>query len=516
MNILIYNYKQPEAGGGGVGVYSTNLARALRAAGHRVITMDAGDNYSFFHRNDVRLKAWHDKFDRISVINSPMIAPFYSSWEEFGVYTTDSDLMPIPELLRLKFGEIDVFHFQNIEGLTKAFFLSLRVEFPAARLIYSAHNYSVICPQVDLWFQERQVCVDYRDGRNCTRCFPPRDSSAEMRAGRRRRTVVTFFNEHLPYLVDVKRSVMRFIRRRLTPAAAAMELDASTTERPHDMFTKINAEGPVFPFPTRDGDGKPYKDFRLANIEICAGTFNAVLAVSERTRQVLLERGISPLNVHVSYIGTAHKAIFANAIKITNMGGQLHIAYLGYMRNSKGFYLFLRALEQMPDVFARNIAITVAAKKKEDLAAYERLVRIARRFANFRYFDGFTHRSLDTVLQGVNLGIVPPIWEDNLPQVAIEMVSRGVPVLTSDRGGAQEIADHPDFKFKAGSADALLERIEAFSAGHIPLARFWERQTQIFSMEEHVEDLMQYYAPSTSLNEGTANISQTNEEATAF
>jgi hypothetical protein len=34
-----------------------------------------------------------------------------------------------------------VFHFQNIEGLTRSFFVRLREAFPEARILYSAHNY---------------------------------------------------------------------------------------------------------------------------------------------------------------------------------------------------------------------------------------------------------------------------------------------------------------------------------------------------------------------------------------
>jgi hypothetical protein len=49
---------------------------------------------------------------------------------------------------------------------------------------------------------------------------------------------------------------------------------------------------------------------------------------------------------------------------------------------------------------------------------------MAHRFRAITLHDGYTHAGLDRVLEGVQLGIVPPIWEDNLPQVAIEMVSR--------------------------------------------------------------------------------------------
>ena len=476
MNVLLYNFVQPELGGGGVGVYCVNLARSLRAAGHTVITLSSGDVYAFTTRQ-TRLRTWHDCFDRAEIVNSPMIAPSEDAWDDFGIYTQSRGLDFIAPALRARYGEIDVFHFHNVEGLTSSFLERLRQEFPVARFIYSAHNYGAVCPQVHLWFQEREVCEDYRNGLNCTRCFPPKDGSAVLRHARRRRPVVRFFNRTAPRAVKIKRAVMRWVHGG-PPEPAGVEDGLS---------------GPVFSFPTADGDGTPYRAFRQANIDLCANLFDTVLAVSERTRRVLLARGMQPGNVAVSYIGTAHKAAFDKAVKITSIGGQLHIAYLGYMRRNKGFHLFLHALELLPDDVARTIALTVAAKKSEDGAAFKRLTEIARRFAAFRYFDGFTHKTLDKVVQGVNLGIVPPIWEDNLPQVAIEMVSRGIPVLTSDRGGAQEVANNPLFVFDASSADDLQRRINAFSTGEVPIAGFWDGPIRIFSMEEHVRDLMQYY-----------------------
>ncbi len=485
MNILIYNYLQPEGGGGGVGVYSTNLAKALQAAGHKVITLSAGDVYTVIRRQP-RLKTWRNEFDRAMIVNSPMIAPSYVAWDDFGTYTTSTGLDDVPALLRKKYGAIDVFHFQNVEGLTGPFFRKVRAEFPEARLIYSVHNYGAVCAQVDLWFQEKQVCVDYRNGVDCTRCFTERETSQEYRSARRRRPAVEMVNRLAPQMVKAKRQLMARLRGR--PASGADANDAPLTAE------NTNSLDPVV-ITDKDGDGTPYFNFRHTNIEICATVFDHVLAVSERTKQVMLARGIRPGNVSVSYIGTPHKAIFDRAVRITSLDGPLHIAYLGYMRRSKGFNLLLQALALLPDAVASTITLTVAAKRIHDPSAYERLCEVARRFAAFRYFDGFTHKTLDAVLEGVNLGIVPPIWEDNLPQVAIEMVSRGIPILTSDRGGAQEIASNPDFIFQGGSAASLQQRLVAFNNREIPFAGFWNGPIRIYSMEQHVQDLLTYYVP---------------------
>ncbi len=490
MNILIYNYLQPEDGGGGVGVYGTNLAKGLKEAGHNIITLSSGDVYALTSRKPY-LRTWHDQFQRAMIINSPMIAPSAAAWNDFDTYNESRGLDKIPALLRDKYGEIDVFHFQNVEGLTSSFIRMVKNEFPEARLVASLHNYGAICAQVDLWFQERQVCIDYRDGQNCTKCFVHRDTSEQIRNNRRHRPATLILARYAPQVVEIKREVMAKLRGR----PLIVSLPVPDVVHDADAAARQSGEGieDLATLSKAGGDGRPYAAFRHSNIDLFANVFDQVLAVSERTRQVMLDRGMHPENISVSYIGTAHKKIFETATKITSINKHLHIGYIGYLKRSKGFYLLLQALELLPDDVAGRITLTVAAKRVHDEAAYKRLTELAPRFAAFRYFDGFTHKTLNEVLTGVNLGIVPPIWEDNLPQVAIEMVARGIPVLTSDRGGAQEIAKSPEFIFKGGSATSLQQHIEKFSAGTVPLSRFWDGPIQIFSMEEHIEDLMQYY-----------------------
>ena len=98
------------------------------------------------------------------------------------------------------------------------------------------------------------------------------------------------------------------------------------------------------------------------------------------------------------------------------------MAYLGYMRQDKGFFFLLESLFSIPDAMAARMSVTIAAPIRE-AAPIERLRGLAHRFRAVRVFDGYTHATLDKVLEGVNLGLVPVLWEDNLPQVAIEMAS---------------------------------------------------------------------------------------------
>lgn len=474
MRILLYNFVQPEEpGAGGVGVYLNNLARALKGHGHDVITLSAGDRYSPTQR-EPRVVFSDDGYHRAVIVNSPVIAPAAYSFGDPDTYLTSKALDFVPALLAERYGRIDVFHFQNIEGLTKSFFVTLREAFPDARIIYSAHNYHPVCPRVSLWYQDRVLCTDYRDGLACTMCLAPVFDPNYIR-GRRR-------------LIWLEKAYPRAMGL-FTPALAAAKYARRTLLKRRGQADVI--ENPEAATPT-GASSASYADFRRSNIALFADVFDQVLAVSKRTGQVIVDRGVPANKVVVSYIGTAHKATYLSSTKITDLGEALHLGYIGYMGTDKGFNFLLESLEKLPADVASKMTVTIAARNTFP-ERHARMERLRGRFKNLRYFDGYTHANLDQVLAGVNVGLIPVLWEDNLPQTAIELVSRGIPVLTSDRGGAQEIAENDRFIFRAGDHDDFVDRVTRISRREIGLGEFWERDMRVFSMDEHVADLMRHY-----------------------
>ena len=123
----------------------------------------------------------------------------------------------------------------------------------------------------------------------------------------------------------------------------------------------------------------------------------------------------------------------------------------------------------------------------------ERIECLRERMAEIKIYDGYRHEDLPQILTDVQLGIVPNLWEDNLPQVAIEMKAYGIPILTSDRGGAKELTIAEDFCFRAGDVGDFHEKLSAFAAAPERLGGYWANAPKLPTMEEHIEDLMKYY-----------------------
>ena len=111
--------------------------------------------------------------------------------------------------------------------------------------------------------------------------------------------------------------------------------------------------------------------------------------------------------------------------------------------------------------------------------------------------DGYKHGDLPSILDDVDLGLVPVQWEDNLPQVAIEFVCLGVPILTSNRGGAQELGSrNPRFTFEAGDTDSLVDQLTRLADGRTKLVDYWSSAMRPVVMKDHVDRLLTLYEMS--------------------
>jgi glycosyltransferase involved in cell wall biosynthesis len=166
------------------------------------------------------------------------------------------------------------------------------------------------------------------------------------------------------------------------------------------------------------------------------------------------------------------------------------------MRRDKGFFFLLDALEELPEAAARRVHLVIAARCGPP-EAMARVEALSDRFASVRHADGYSHATLDALLAEVDVGVVPVLWEDNLPQVAIEMHARHIPLITSDLGGARELGATEQMVFRAGSAASFRDVLLELLAERVDLDAYWRRARAPMSMAEHAAGLRALYAELT-------------------
>ncbi len=453
MKILYYNW-DPVGGpaGGGVTGYLVELLTYLREKrpDWEIWFLNSGRKYDGSDEIYVtkRENSFGSYVQSYEIVNSPILAPGRQSVTNFKLYMEDEKLEKVVGDFIAQNGPFDVIHLHNIEGISSEC-LRLKRRTPDTKWILSLHNYFPFCPQVNLW-KAGGINCDPKEEKDCTACF----ASENYELAR-----------------------FRFIH-----------LDIKGLK---GIFAEYSAENPE-----RIPDGNViYDRFRKSNIESINEYFDKVLCVSEQTLKLAERAGIKKDILQLSYAGSKVAEEQKNGFSGAR-GNVLRIIYLGYAGKEKGFYFFADALLKMPDELKRKLDVTIVARA--DDKAMEQIEKVKAQsvgFAGFRFFNGYTDKNeLDELLKDKDLGIVPVLWEDNLPRVAMEMYAAGIPLLTSNLGGAKgNGGNNGDNVIRAGDRDDFIRKLNGIISDKGLLEQYFENSMQLMTMEKHVNELSEIY-----------------------
>ena len=456
MKILFYNWDRIDGhAGGGVTVYQYNLVKYLLSKDNdEIYVLNSGYTYNISGKLEIKRipNSISEKINTFEILNSPVLAPVQQSILNVRYYLEDFSLYSLLKDFINSVGGFDVIHFNNIEGLSINV-LKLKEDFPHTKFIYSLHNYFPICTMVSLWNVTKNCNCRANDYKECAQCHRYMSYSA----------------------VSCMRKVFGYFRG---------------AGRISKLFGRV--------LPDND-DALLYQKFEKLNIQYINKYIDNMLAVSNRVKEIFAAKGFDDKKISVSYIGTAVANeqrrescadIFSNPFKII---------YMGYMTPPKGFYFFIEALQKMSENMASNIEVTIVAKHFKFFHRREinALNKLKDKFKNVVLINGYKHDEQKQLLSDKHLGIVPVLWEDNLPQVAMEQIAYGVPILCSDLGGASELSSHnPDFTFNAGDIEDFLIKLSNILDNRELLKDFWKTVKPLTTMEEHVKFLRTVYNAS--------------------
>ena len=449
-------------------MYINNLIQSLLTHKHQISFLSYG-----YKNNPLRCAPYIKKSfnpytkkgcQSFDLINSPVVAPsrFHTSNPLLSI-TPQEKLEKCIKKFVVQQGGFDVIHFHSLEGITPQVLKSLKESFPGTKIFYSGHDYHPFCIGIRL-YQEGACrhCNHYNEGASCVRCI------SEFPKELLYRHVHHYYCD--PYN---KIPIPGFLRKALIRRSIK-----KSYARLHQQQGKAN----------------DYQAYRKTFIEFINNHVDGVLAVSQRVGEIYAKLGIKAELITTSYIGTkvADQQVGHQSHPPSS---QLTLLFMGIASApEKGFSFLEAALNKIPENTAKKLNIIIAARGANPQSIKEKL----NHFNSCKVHDGYTHDQLPEIMQSVDLGIVPVLWEDNLPQVAIEMVAHGVPILCSDMGGASELCDGEDFKFKAGDEADLIQKLTNFVERPELLYRYWEHHRGLTTMQQHVEQLESIYQQKTS------------------
>lgn len=475
MKILLYNwvpFDDSSRRGGGVTLYLHDLIQKMCEDSEiECFFLSSGLEYDF--GKTLRIEQTQNKFSEkvysFQIVNSPVTAPACMQFADLNTYLTDTTLLALLENFWVQQSGFDVVHFHNLEGLSLPV-LKLKELHPETKFFFSLHNYFLFCPQVNLWTNTEKNCFRESCYPNCTQCIIAPNPKIERIASSAKAFLRRLGNLENTNFYHFLKWGAKHIRRHSVHKKNA-EMSCSETDA-QDLFM----------------------EYRTKNVEYANRYFDKIFAVSQQVADIALTYGIRSKKVCTEYIGTTAASLSYPQKKHCN--NILTLGYLGYARVDKGFDLLLKALNMLPDSTTKKTDVILAAKceTKEAYLEYSNKIRpLTDRFHSFSFQNGYTKSEQAELLSKLSLGIVPVQWEDNLPQVAIEYVAHGIPILSSDYGGTKELCTNDDFVFNGSSVASLVEKLIDFVEYPEKLDTFWTSAPQLITMNEHILKLKHHY-----------------------
>jgi glycosyltransferase involved in cell wall biosynthesis len=492
--VLFYNWApafDAEKQGSGVSVYQNNCISLLLNRGWRVHSLSAGIAYDLTRSDPYITKTEESKNSHVSfsMVNSPLTAPaFYSFFINEVTSGKSSDRAVADAMInfiRIN-GPYDVFHLNNLEGLPAAVLPILRQEFRDMRFVFFLHNYYPMCPQVNLWKNDSINCDGKEGGKACCSCLGKNYTVRASNVVSDRAISDTIFGSRVqPKRTFARRLVRKGLRIGKGPQFLSFMRRRIGSPLSFESENELHSED-LLPY---------FRDRERDLIQIINQSFDVILCVSHRVRDISVTAGISAEKCKTSYPGTM---FYQTPLPVHKPRSDtpLKLAFLGFANHKiKGLDFLLSTLEQCPDALLSKVDMLIAAKSiYQDPRNRTRLSALGSKLGGLTVRDGYSHPELGALLADVDLGVLPHLWEDCYPQVALEFVCNGVPIIVSNLGGSREVSSNPDFEFDAGSHADLIKVIEKFANDKQKILSFWSKEPSICSMDAHLDELLEYYS----------------------
>ncbi len=147
-----------------------------------------------------------------------------------------------------------------------------------------------------------------------------------------------------------------------------------------------------------------------------------------------------------------------NATKILpkKKGGVFNFAYIGSLNIHKGAHIVIKAFKKIVN---NNIRLNIYGNLKDDPGYSKYMQNLAKKDHRISFKGTYPKEDTAKIFSEINVIIIPSIWRETYPFVAITALSYNTPVIGSNIGGIPEILKEKTLLFKPGNPDDLEEKM---------------------------------------------------------
>lgn len=517
--------------GSGYNLNASELARGLALAGHRVTYLSSGMSYELgflgLGRTRVRHREHWAGVECFEIVNSPIVSP---AAQNFGGTRAEASSPAVTRLVLafLKQQAVQVVHVHTLEGYP--FDVIGEIEAAGYPVVVTPHNYHFACPQVDLLYQEREVCEDYQGGGRCATCEPGRDVDKLRRSRRVGQTLERRLGMYPADVIrkcvyGVKPAVRKLVRLNLAirppgvasaPTGAALNDGASSSPSisgnaplPLDMNERVvnNDKHLVV---LNDAQATRFGQ-RRANGLGALRAASLITPPSDYVRRVYVSMGVPENRTRWVRLGQPHFDEINHAALASMFYNQrpwdpaspskpLRFAFFGTTRANKGLDVFVRAIPLIDGALRARCHFTIRAS-----GDHARVREQLRSFPEVSVWGGYDVSNLVSAVGEYDVGVLSHIWLENSPLVMLEHLHAGKFVIAPRLGGVVDFVQEPDahagtlgngLMFPGRDSHALAKCIERLARGEVivPSPREIHRASVLQSFAGHVAEVSGIYA----------------------
>lgn len=378
---------------GGLVAYAEDLMVEQVRRGNRVSYLFSGRHYP--RLAGPRLKRWgRGGVSMLEIVNSPL----YDHGRQPDLEMSEPR---VEQMLRRVLGErsFDVVHVQELAGLPFSVLDVLRDA--GLPTVLTLQDYFLLCPTFKLLDAEGSVCVRRSVGSDCVATTAADDRVREL-----------LFDATLRYELERRRPLRLVPPRHRNKFSARVAAALAPSGRP-----------------TRDELSPPatFQERRDSSIRRLNGV-DCTIAMSRRVAELHTELGVDPERLRTMRLTLAHIERLHPRGGVTRV--PVTFATLGGGESvTKGAALLLEAARLLADAAPGRFRLLFFGHVTPAVASAAEMIR------GVEVPGPYSPDQLDVLLDEVDVGVMPSIWEEAYGYAGIEFLAKAIPVVGNPRGG---------------------------------------------------------------------------------
>ncbi len=456
MNVLILGWADLQKGsleGGGYNLVALEHAKALIDSGDNVFYIRSGLDFSLLsvlsikNREFIKSTGSFSGIKTFSFYNSKNYAPGIFNINNQDNFFSDVDQNRIIADFINK-DSIDKVYIHSHEGYNIGLIPYLK-SCCTVKISIFCHDHFFLCPQVNLLYQDREICIDYKNGERCKNCKPV-GFAVNYKKNR--------------WVEDSVVSWVLKLKSRLNKTPTSENVPIKTFDN-IDFFNNLGV-----------------LDDRREAVVNALNYADRVFSPSNFIIEGLLKIGVLGEKLTRVKLGLPH----LDKLKVLSSftpSDKVRFCYRGTERNLKGAFILFEAIKLLPVSIFDLVCFDIYGIDKSYLETFNLPSGVeVNMFGTYNIDDIYNQRDYD-------IGILTHLWFENSPIVMLEHISLGKPILSPKLGGVVDyITDRSNGLFyKAGDPSSLGSLINDIILKRVKLPIV--NREDINSLSDFIKDL---------------------------